>query len=150
MSFTNLKIVPDIIEDQKYVSVSATLTVREVAQIMTKHHFGALMVTKNDKLEGIVSERDITMKVVSQGRDAEKMKVSQIMTKNPETARSEDSALSALEKMHDRGFRHLPIVDGDIIIGIVSIRDLYAAAKRQLEDDVKNRDEFIFGAGYGG
>ena len=144
------KIVPDIINNQNFIGIPATTTVREVAKVMAKHHYGAIMVTKNNKLDGIVSERDITMKVVAQGRDPDKTKVSQIMTKKPITAHPDDSALSALESMHHKGFRHLPIVDGDKIIGIVSIRDLYASAKDQLEDDLKNRDAFIFGSGYGG
>jgi predicted transcriptional regulator len=72
------------------------------------------------------------------------------MTGNPETVGPDDSALSALEKMKMRGFRHLPVVDNDKIVGMVSVRDLYASAKSQLEDDLKDRDAFIFGAGYGG
>jgi predicted transcriptional regulator len=51
--------------------------------------------------------------------------------------------------MRVRGFRHLPVLDGDEIVGIVSIRDLYAATKKQLEEDIRQRESFIFDTGYG-
>jgi len=143
------RIVPDIIKDQKFLGISSSVSAREAAKLMSKHKFGALMVVKDDQLEGIISERDISNKIVAQGRDPDKTKVSQIMTKKPETVSPDDTAIKALERMHERGFRHLPVLDGETIIGIVSIRDLYAAAKDQLEDDLKDRDKFIFGTGYG-
>ena len=146
----SMKIVPDVVNNQKIRSVTGAMTVREAAKIMAKHHIGALLVTKRDKLEGIFTERDLSVKIVANGQDPDKTKVSQVMTKNPETVHPDDTAVSALEKMKAQGFRHLPIVDKDQIIGMVSVRDLYASAKSQLEDDLKDRDAFIFGAGYGG
>jgi len=145
----SMKIVPDVVNDQKIQGVTGSMTIREAAKIMAKHHIGALLVTKRDKLEGILTERDLSVKIVAGGKDPDKTKVSQIMTKNPETVSPDDTALSALEKMKARGFRHLPVVDGDQIVGMVSVRDLYSSAKSQLEDDLKDRDAFIFGAGYG-
>ncbi len=145
----SMKIVPDVVNDQKIQGVTGSMTIREAAKIMAKHHIGALLVTKRDKLEGILTERDLSVKIVAGGKDPDKTKVSQIMTKNPETVSPDDTAFSALEKMKARGFRHLPVVDGDQIVGMVSVRDLYSSAKSQLEDDLKDRDAFIFGAGYG-
>ncbi len=145
-----MKIVPDVVNEQKIQSVTGSMTVSEAAKIMAKHHIGALLVTRRNKLEGILTERDLSVKVVAAGRDPDKAKVSEVMTGNPETVGPDDSALSALEKMKMRGFRHLPVVDNDKIVGMVSVRDLYASAKSQLEDDLKDRDAFIFGAGYGG
>ncbi|MBL6933986.1 MAG: CBS domain-containing protein [Alphaproteobacteria bacterium] len=145
----SMKIIPDVVNEQKIQGVTGSMTIREAAKIMAKHHIGALLVTKRDKLEGILTERDLSVKIVAGGMDPDKTKVSQIMTKNPETVSPDDTALSALEKMKARGFRHLPVVDGDRIVGMVSVRDLYSSAKSQLEDDLKDRDAFIFGAGYG-
>ena len=72
------------------------------------------------------------------------------MTKNPDCVGPDDTALSALETMRKKGFRHLPVVEDGKVVGVVSIRDLYASVKVQLEDDLRERDQFIFGAGYGG
>jgi CBS domain-containing protein len=146
----SMKIVPDVVNNQKIQGVTGSMTVREAAKIMGKHHIGALLVTKRDKLEGILTERDLSVKIVAGGKDPDKTKVSQIMTKNPETVAPGDTATSALEKMRSRGFRHLPVVDEGEIVGMVSVRDLYSSAKSELEDDLKDRDAFIFGAGYGG
>ena len=145
-----MKIVPDVVNEQNIQSVTGSMTAREAAKIMAKRHIGALLVTRRDKLEGILTERDLSVKVVAAGKNPDKAKVSEVMTWNPETVGPDDTALSALEKMKARGFRHLPVVDNDKIVGMVSVRDLYASAKSQLEDDLKDRDAFIFGAGYGG
>ena len=146
----SIKIVPGVVNNQKIQSVTESMTVREAAKIMAKHHIGAVAVIKQDKLKGILTERDLSVKIVAGGKDPDKMKISQVMTKNPETVGPDDTATSAFEKMRARGFRHLPVVVKDQIIGMVSMRDLYASAKSQLEDDLKDRDAFIFGTGYGG
>ncbi len=141
------KIVPDVVENQTIRTISGSASAREAAGIMAEHHISALLVTKGDKLEGIFTERDISMKILAHGRDPEKTKVSRVMTKNPVTISPDDWAMNALEKMHDLGFRHLPVVDGERIVGMVSVRDLYVTVQVQLEDDMKFRDAFIFGTG---
>ena len=145
-----MKIIPDVVNNQKIQCVSGSTTVQEAAKILAKHHIGALFVTKRNRLEGIFTERDLSARIVAQGKDPEKTKVFEVMTENPETVGPDDLAISVLQKMCNRGFRHLPVVDKDKIVGMVSVRDLYASAKSQLEDDLKDRDAFIFGAGYGG
>jgi CBS domain-containing protein len=57
--------------------------------------------------------------------------------------------MSALDLMSARRYRHLPVVDGDKVVGMVSIRDLFNVVKRQLEEDVREREKFIFGSDYG-
>lgn len=141
------KIVPDVVENQTIRSISGSANVREAAEIMAKHHISALLVTKGDKLEGIFTERDISVKIIALGRDPEKTKVARVMTRNPVTISPDDWAMSALQKMRDLGFRHLPVVDGERIVGMVSIRDLYVTVQIQLEDDMKFRDAYIFGTG---
>ncbi len=144
------KIVPDVVSNQKLICIEAGVSVCEAAQIMAENRIGALLVTKKDKLEGIITERDLLVKVVARAKDVKKTAVGDVMTKKPQCVNPDDLASDALEKMRKEGFRHLPVVDGHRIVGMVSIRDLYASAKDQLEDDLRERDEFIFGAGYGG
>src|SRR3546814_11681825 len=71
------------------------------------------------------------------------------MTPDPDTVGPNDWASLALERMRSSGYRHVPVVDDGIVVGIVSLRDLYAAAKRELEEDLQQREAFIFDTGYG-
>ncbi len=141
------KIVPDVVENQTIRSISGSATAREAVEIMAEHHISALLVTKGDKLEGIFTERDISVKIIANGKDSDKTKISQVMTKNPVTISPDDLAMDALQKMCELGFRHLPIVDGERVVGMVSVRDLYVTVQEQLEDDMKFRDAYIFGTG---
>ena len=141
------KIVPDVVENQTIRSISGSATVREAVEIMAEHHISALLVTKGDKLEGIFTERDISVKIIASGKDLDKTKISQVMTKNPVTISPDDLAMDALQKMCELGFRHLPIIDGERVVGMVSVRDLYVTVQEQLEDDMKFRDAYIFGTG---
>ena len=141
------KIVPDVVENQTIRSISGSATVREAVEIMAEHHISALLVTKGDKLEGIFTERDISVKIIANGKDPDKTKISQVMTKNPVTISPDDLAMDALQKMCELGFRHLPVVDGERVVGMVSVRDLYVTVQEQLEDDMKFRDAYIFGTG---
>ena len=71
------------------------------------------------------------------------------MTKTPDTLSPDDFALEALNVMQSRHFRHLPVTDGNKVIGMVSIRDLFAAVKLSLEEDLKETEAFVFGDQYG-
>ena len=71
------------------------------------------------------------------------------MTQNPDCLSPNDSPNSALQIMSEKGYRHLPVLDGEETVGMVSIRDLYAYVKSNLEEDVRQRDAFMFESGYG-
>ena len=146
-----MKIVPDVIGKQNLILVKPEITVREAANLMTTHKIGAVMVGSEADLIGIFTERDIAFKVVAGGRDPEKVKLSEVMTKDPDTLRPEDTAHDALQRMSQRGYRHLPVVDDSgRVVGMVSIRDIYGAVLRELSDELNDREAFIQGsAGYG-
>ena len=138
-----LRIIPDIVNDQK-------LCAREAAKQMAEKNIAAIVVTDDGgKLLGIVTERDLTRRVIAGNRDADKTTVGEIMTGNPDTLAPRDSALDALELMRTRKYRHLPVVDDGRIVGMVSIRDLYAAVKTALEKDIRETEAFVFGDRYG-
>ena len=144
------KIVPDIVNNQNIELIAPSVTVREAAKRMTERHIGALLMGENERLLGIFTERDILTRVVSKGLDPQTTRVEEVMTKNPDTVEPDEQALTALARMQQKGYRHLPVADGDRVVGIVSIRDLYAAVKRGLETDLEQREAFIFDTGYGG
>ena len=143
------KIVPDVIGEQNVLTMTPEAGAREAAKIMASKRISAVLVVQNNRLTGIVTERDLAKKVIAGGLDPETTKLSEIMTKNPDTLSPDDSPINALELMSTRGYRHLPVVNGDDLVGMVSIRDLYSFVKNQLEEDIKQRDAFMFETGYG-
>jgi CBS domain-containing protein len=140
-------IVPDIIsEKQALTTFGADVTVRQAAKVMAERHIGAVLIMSNGKLEGIFTERDVLNRVVAPGKDPETVKIGEVMTRNPDTVSPDASALDTLILMQSKGYRHLPVLDGGELVGIVSIRDLFSAVKRELEEDIQEREAFIFGA----
>jgi CBS domain-containing protein len=145
-----LRIIPDIVNDQKLRVLSKQNTAREAAKQMAENDIAAIVVTGDGgKLLGIVTERDLTRRVIAGNRDADKVTVGEIMTGDPDTLAPGDSALDALELMGTRKYRHLPVVEDDSVVGMVSIRDLYAAVKTALEKDIRETEAFVFGDRYG-
>jgi CBS domain-containing protein len=105
------------------VSVPPTATVAEAATMMSTHQVGAALVLDADRLLGIFTERDI-LRALGSDFDAAGHHVADWMTRDPVTASPGDDAADALATMLDRGFRHVPIVDGEAVAGIVSMRDV--------------------------
>ena len=143
------KIIPDIVDNQKLYELSQTHTARDAAKLMAKVHVSAVLVVEDGKLLGIVTERDLTARIVALGANPDATLISAIMTRNPDPLEPGDAPLDALEMMRTRGYRHLPVVSSGAVVGMVSIRDLYAATKKQLEEDVRQREAFMFDTGYG-
>ncbi len=143
------RIVPDLVSNQTLASLPPSATVRDAARVMTERHIGAVLVAVDGRLQGIFTERDVLARVVAAGLDPDDTALGGVMTPNPDTVAPNDTALDALRRMSECGYRHLPVLDGDQMVGIVSIRDLYAAANSDLVEDLEQREAFIFDTGYG-
>jgi len=104
--------------------VSASATAMKAVQIMNSAKIGSVLVGDENHLEGILTERDVTLKAVCLGQDLEKISVASLMTTNPETLTDEDSLAFAVNKMSVGGFRHIPILRGARVVGILSVRDV--------------------------
>ncbi len=143
------KVVPDIVDQQKIELLADSTTVRDAARNMAERHIGAVLIGSGGRLEGIFTERDLLIRVVARGLDPDITPLSAVMTADPDTVGPDDLASLALERMRTSGYRHVPVVEDDAVVGIVSLRDLYAAAKRELEEDLQQREAFIFDTGYG-
>lgn len=133
---TERTIVPHAIHGQDTVTFARDIKVREAVQLMAKRRIGAVMVVEDDKLLGIFTERDAMVRIVAESRDPDKTTIGEVMTPNPETIKASDSVVLALDMMSKRGFRHLPVMEGGQLYGIVSIRDLYRNVKEQMDDDI--------------
>ena len=143
------RIVPDLVSNQTLASLPPTATVRDAVQVMAERHIGAVLVAIDGRLQGIFTERDVLARVVAAGLNPDDTALGGVMTPNPDTVGPSDTALEALRQMSERGYRHLPVVDGEQMVGIVSIRDLYAAVNKELAEDLQQREAFIFDTGYG-
>lgn len=114
----------DLVKDRKVCSIEADRTVLEAARHMMEQRIGALPVLRNGELVGIFSERDIMNRVVAVGRLPGTTKVSEVMTANPKAVDVNETIENCLYLMREFGFRHLPIVDGKELKGLVSSRDI--------------------------
>ncbi|HAY47848.1 MULTISPECIES: CBS domain-containing protein [Thalassospira] len=144
------KIVPGVVKEQSLATLNPADSVMDAVNLMTERKIGAVIIVDNQaKLAGIFTERDLVNRVVGKGLDAANVPLSKVMTADPDTLGPNDTAMNALDLMSARRYRHLPVVDGDKVIGMVSIRDLFNVVKAQLEEDVREREKFIFGSDYG-
>jgi CBS domain-containing protein len=112
------------------VIVDPDTTVAEAATIMSTNHVGSALVMEDDSLVGIFTERDV-MRAVASDFDAAHHPVGGFMTPDPATADPAAGAKEALDKMLEGGFRHLPVVYGDRVVGVISMRDLTASLKQE-------------------
>jgi CBS domain-containing protein len=108
------------------ITVDPTATVAEAATIMGEHHAGSALVLDGETLSGIFTERDI-VRALGEHFDAAGHPVSHWMTRNPVTIGPDADVHDALDRMLTGGFRHLPVMDGDRVVGLVSMRDLSKA-----------------------
>jgi CBS domain-containing protein len=144
------KIVPGVIREQSLATLNPADSVMDAVNLMTERKIGAVIIVDNSaKLAGIFTERDLVNRVVAKGLDAATVPLSKVMTANPDTLGPNDTAMNALNLMSARRYRHLPVIDGDTVIGMVSIRDLFNVVKAELEEDLREREKFIFGSDYG-
>ena len=107
----------------RLISVDPQMTVAQAATVMGEHRVGSVVVMDGDRLAGIFTERDI-VRALSQDFDAPHGPISHWMTRDPKTIAPDASLQEALTRMLDGGFRHLPVVDGDRPVGMVSMRDV--------------------------
>jgi CBS domain-containing protein len=123
----------ELVKDRKLYFVEATRTVLEAARYMMEHNVGALPVMRNGELAGIISERDIMNRVVAVGRTPGTTVVSEVMTANPRAVAADETIEECLFIMREFGFRHLPIVDGKQLKGLVSLRDVLMHQAAEIE-----------------
>lgn len=144
------RIVPGIIDGQQQLcTLPPDASVGEAAALMAQRRVAAVLVMEAGRLRGIVTERDIVFRVVAAGLPVTTTPVSAVMTADPETLAPDDTAVVALEKMRSGHYRHLPVLRGEEVCGIVSIRDIYEAVRQTLQDELAHTEAMIYGSQYG-
>lgn len=140
------KIVPDVVSPGDVLSLSPQASVREASRLMAANNVAALLVAEPGQVLGIVTERDVSARVVAAGLDPDTTPLAAVMSPRPRSLAPDDSIAEALELMRRHGFRHLPVLDeGGRPLAMVSVRDLYAVVQSQLEHDILTRDAWIMG-----
>ena len=125
------------------VSVSADTTLEAAVKILSEGRIGAVLVMKDRRIEGILSERDIVRVLGQRGAAVLKEPVGEIMTRKVVTCRQADTAAAIMEKMTMGKFRHLPVVEGDKVVGLISIGDIVKFRVREYELEQESLREYI-------
>lgn len=137
--------IQDLLETKgsAVVTTGPSATLVEAARTMVKHRIGALVVVDEDGgLIGIVSERDLMRSIISFAEGLFEQRVEHVMTRTVATCAPEDSLVEALYLMNTRHIRHLPVLVGDTLTGMISIRDVTGGWLGLLEQENRQlRDE---------
>ncbi|PYQ20719.1 MAG: IMP dehydrogenase [Acidobacteria bacterium] len=131
-----MKTVGTLVAGREVYHVRVEHTVREAARYMSDRRVGAVAVLEGDRLAGVLSERDIMSRVVARALDPDTVKVGEVMTRELVVASASESNEDGVRKMKQAGCRHLPVIQGDRFLGMVSLRDL-------LQVDLSEKDEEI-------
>ena len=129
--------VYDLINTQEMHLAQAGQTVLDVASAMVERNIGAVPVLRNGELAGILSERDVMNRVVAVGRTPGTTAVSEVMTPNPRAVAIDETVEECLFIMREFGFRHLPILEGKEVKGLVSMRDILLRRVAEIESQVE-------------
>jgi len=117
------RLIKKIIEGQELVTSTADATVGDAARLMREKHIGAVIVVENSQLAGIFTERDALFRVVAEGRDVKNTRLADVMTRNPQTVKSDQPFSVALQMMYGGKFRHVPVIEDGQPVGMISARD---------------------------
>lgn len=131
-----MKTIGAVVKGREVFFLRGDQTVREAARYMTERRIGAAAVLESTRLAGVLSERDIMGRVVAKGLDPDATTVAEVMTRELIVAETKESHEDGVRKMKQAGCRHLPVVDGGQLVGMVSLRDL-------LQVDLSEKDEEI-------
>jgi len=124
-------------------SVEPQAAVLDAIRLMAEHRVGALTVMRGATLEGIVSERDYARKVILRGRSSADTPVRDIMSSPVLTVSLDTSVQACMQLMTDRHVRHLPVVDGTRVIGMISIGDLVKAVIAEQKAQIEQLESYI-------
>ena len=135
--------VYDLIKDQHIYHAETSQTVLDVARAMVAHNIGAVPVLRDGVLVGIFSERDLMKRVLVEGRDPGTTRVEEVMTLEPFTVNPQESPETCMLLMRRHGFRHLPVCDGQRLVGVISVRDLMLHDINEKDHEVRMMRAYI-------
>ena len=126
-------------------AIAPDAPVLEAIKSMAEHRIGALLVMRGEQLVGVVSERDYARKVILQGRSSAQTSVAEIMRADPLTVGPETDVLDCMRLCTDSRVRHLPVLEGGKVVGVVSIGDLVKAVISEQGVQIEQLQRYIAG-----
>jgi CBS domain-containing protein len=120
-------------------------TVFEALRLMAEANVGALVVTRDGRVIGIFSERDYARKIILQGKSSKETRVEEIMTADVITVRPDTSVTRCMEIMTERHIRHLPVLSGDQLAGVISIGDAVKSIITEQQNIIHHLEGYIAG-----
>jgi CBS domain-containing protein len=132
--------VRQLVKNQRILTASATMSVAEAAAAMREAKVGAIMVLAGPKLAGIFTERDALYRVLATAWDPKRTTLGEVMTADPTTIDPDMPFGHALHIMYERGFRHVPVVENGIPVGMVSARDALGPEMEQFQAELRERE----------
>ena len=133
------------IKGQDVWSITPRATVFEALRMMADKDVGAMLVTENDNLVGILSERDYARKVILKGKASKNIQVKDIMTRVLFTVHPDQTIEECMELMTNQRIRHIPVVLDDEILGVISIGDVVKDIIFQQRQTIKNLERYVTG-----
>ncbi len=127
------------------IAISPDASVLEAIKIMADKSIGSLVVMQDDKLEGIVTERDYARKVIVKGRSSESTHVAEIMTTKVVTTSSAETVERCMALMTEMRIRHLPVLEDNRVIAMISIGDLVQAIIADQKEEIEQLEHYISG-----
>lgn len=138
-----MKTLRNMFEGRDLYYVEPEKSVAEAARYMTDRNVGAVCVLNGDRLVGVLSERDMMKRVIAPNRDPAQTKVSEVMTPKPVVVDVNESHGNCVKVMQKAGIRHLPVVDGDKLVGLLSLRDLLQVDLDEKAEEIRVMQDYI-------
>lgn len=133
--------IREVIGARRLVSAASSISVRAAARLMASEQVGALPVVDAGRLVGIFTERDAVFRVLARGLDPDATTIAQVMSTNPVTVQAGRPLNHALHLMFEGGFRHLPVLEDERVVGVISARDALGPEIMQFEAELRQRDD---------
>ncbi len=139
-----MKALRDVMREGFIFAMQQNDTIAEAASIMEANNVGIVAVLEGERLVGVLSERDVVRRVVNRGLDPLRTAAGEVMTRNLVVATPDEDYETAMRKMDIANIRHLPIVDGDRMVSMLSIRDLMRVDMARMTEEIRYLQEYLY------
>lgn len=143
-----MSLIAGLLTGRKLLVQPGSATALEAARFMVENGIGAVLITERDgRISGIFTERDLMTRVVVPGKDPAQVRLEEVMTREVYTATKQARVVDVRRELQRRHIRHLPVVDGERAVAMLSLRNLLAADLAETTREKRALSEYIQGAG---